>query len=47
MASILFIISSAVAFGGTNFISKLMDHGKKEYNRHNLAEEKIQKEKNK
>ena len=52
MASLLFTIGSAVvnalAFSGTNFVvSTLTDHGAKERKRHDLAEEELQKAKNK
>ena len=48
MASVLFTIGgaamNALVFSGTNFLfSKLTDHGEKEYKRHDLALEKLQK----
>ena len=52
MASLLFTIGGAVvnalAFSGTNFVfSKLTDHGEEERKRHDLAEEQLQKAKDK
>ena len=49
MASVLFTVGGAVvnalAFSGTNFIfSRLTDHDAEECKRHNLAEEKLQRE---
>ena len=52
MASVLFKIGGAVvnalAFSGTNFVfSRLTDHGAKERKRHDLAEEKLQRARDK
>ena len=49
MASLLFTIGGAVvnalAFSGTNFVfSRLTDHGAEERKRHDLALEKLQKD---
>ena len=49
MTSVLFTIGgdvmSALALSGTNFFSKLTDHGKKENKRHNFVLEKLQRAK--
>ena len=52
MASFLFTVGGAVvnalAFGGANFgFSMLTDHGAEERKRHNLAEEKLQRARDK
>ena len=52
MASLLFKISGpgvdALAFSGTNFVfSRLTDHGEKERKKHDLAEEQLQKARDK
>ena len=52
MASLLFTIGDAVfnalAFSGTNFaFSRLTDHGKEEQKRHDLADEQIQRARDK
>ena len=48
MASLLFTVGgamvNALAFSGTNFVfSRLTDHGEEERKRHDLAEEQLQK----
>ena len=52
MASLLLTIGgaemSALAFSGTNFVfSRLTDHGPEELKRHDLAEEQLQKARDK
>ena len=52
MASLLFTVGGAVvnasAFSGTNFVfNRLTDHGGKERKRHDLAEEQLQKSRDK
>ena len=52
MAQLLFTVSGAVvnalAFSGTNFLfNRLTDHGAEERKRHDLAEEKLQRARDK
>ena len=52
MASLLFTIGGAMvntlAFSGTNFVfSRLTDHGAKQHKRHDLADEKLQRTRDK
>ena len=52
MASLLFTIGgamlNALVFSGTNFVfSRLTDHGEEECKRHGLAEEKLQRARDK
>ena len=44
LSGIFSFVFSAIAFGGANLaFSMLTDHGAKEYKRHDLAEEKLQR----
>ena len=48
LSSILGAVAHATTFGGANFaFSMLLDHGAKECKRHDLAEEKLQRARDK